>query len=255
MDPSSQRLQEFFFRLFESLPRQGPGNLACAARALGLCRELPPAPSVLDLGCGTGSQTLHLAGLTAGAIVAIDAHAPGVERLQATIIERGLSSRIRALVGDMADSGLSAGSFDLIWSEGALYNLGLRKALDICHGLLRPGGYIAFTEPIWLKENPPPVVRALFEKDYPSMGRADDVLAIIREAGFVLTGHFTLPDEAWWDDFYTPMEARIAEWRVRYAGDREALAILDQLAQEPAMHRQYSDQYAYAFFIARSPSA
>ncbi|HQP39107.1 MAG TPA: hypothetical protein PLI95_28185, partial [Polyangiaceae bacterium] len=66
-----------------------------------------------------------------------------------------------------------------------------------------------------------------------------------------LVDHFTLPDEAWWDDFYTPMERRIEELRGRYAGDAEALGVLDQLAKEPKLHQRYSDYYAYEFFVAR----
>ncbi len=83
------------------------------------------------------------------------------------------------------------------------------------------------------------------------MGKVSDVLAAIGEAGFSLLGHFTLPDDAWWDDFYAPMERRIKELRGNYTGDAEALAILDRLAEEPAMHRIYSDTYAYEFFVAR----
>lgn len=49
---------------------------------------------MLDLGCGVGGQTLYLAELTAGSIVAIDNHAPSIERLQATIAERGFSQRV-----------------------------------------------------------------------------------------------------------------------------------------------------------------
>ena len=74
---------------------------------------------------------------------------------------------------------------------------------------------------------------------------------MIERSGFTLLGHFTLPDEAWWDDFYTPMERRIVELRGKYAGDEEALAVLDEIAEEPAMHRRYSDYYAYEFFVAR----
>jgi hypothetical protein len=40
------------------------------------------------------------------------------------------------------------------------------------------------------------------------------------------------------------MELRIEELRGKYAADDEALAVLDQLKQEPAMHRRYSDYYA-----------
>ncbi|MCC7147435.1 MAG: class I SAM-dependent methyltransferase [Phycisphaeraceae bacterium] len=245
------RFWPIFFELYESLPRQGPGNRACAARAFAFCRDLPPAPDVLDLGCGVGGQTLHLAELTSASIVAMDSHAPSIARLHATVTTRGLAQRVRPTVGDMANPGLPPGSFDLVWSEGALYNIGMENALRVCHGLLRPGGYLAFTDAVWRKDNPPPEVKASFDLDYPTMGRVPEVLATIAMSGFALLGHFTLPDEAWWNDFYTPMETRIAELRGKYANDSEALAILDQLAQEPTMHRNYSDYYAYEFFVGR----
>lgn len=251
MNEPPPRFWPIFFELFESLPRQGPGNRACAARVLALCNGLPPSPAVIDLGCGAGGQTLHLAELTSGTIVALDNHAPSIERLRATVASRGLAERIRPVVGDMAEPRLPPASFDLVWSEGALYNIGIENALRVCHGLLRPGGCLAFTDAVWRRENPPPEVKAMFEDDYPAMGRVPDVLAAIERCGFSLVGHFTLPDEAWWDDFYTPMELRIAELRGKYEGDDEALAVLDQLAQEPAMHGRHSDCYAYEFFAAR----
>jgi len=216
-----------------------------------MCRDLPPTPKVLDLGCGVGAQTIHLAELTSGSIVAVDNNAPSIERLRATIADLGLSQRVSPVVGDMANLDQPPASFDLVWSEGALYNIGIENALRICHGLLRPGGYLAFTDAVWRKDNPPPEVKASFEDDYPTMGRVPDVLAAIERSGFSLIGRFTLPDEAWWDDFYTPMEVRIGELRRKYKGDAEALAVLDLLAQEPAMHRKYSDYYAYEFFVVR----
>jgi SAM-dependent methyltransferase len=185
--------------------------------------------------------------------VAIDSHAPSIERLKAAVEERGLSQRVNAIVGNMARPGQPLGAFDLIWSEGALYNIGLLDALRVCHGLLRPGGYLAFTDAIWRRKNPPPAVKAGFDVDYPTMGWLDDDIAAIQDCGFELVGHFTLPDEAWWDDFYTPMETRITELRGKYVGDADASAILDQLAEEPEMHRHYSDFYAYQFFVARRP--
>jgi len=248
-----RRFLEIFSEIFESLPRQGPGNRACAVRALGLCRDLPGSPTILDLGCGVGGQTLQLAELTSGSILAVDSHAPSIARLQATISERALTPRVRAIVGDMARLTLPPESFDLVWSEGALYNLGLKTALDVCHRLLRPGGYLAFTDAIWRTANPPRAIRAGFETDYPTMGRVDDDVAAIGKRGFELVGHFTLPDEAWWDDFYTPMETRIADLRVRYADDAEASAILDEIAEEPQMHRRHAGAYAYEFFVARRP--
>jgi SAM-dependent methyltransferase len=251
MNENSPRFWEIFFEVFESLPRQGPGNCASAARAISLCRDLPSSPVVLDLGCGVGAQTLYLAELTSGTIVAIDSHAPSIERLEETLAERGLLQRVQALVGDMAHLEQPLENFDLIWSEGALYNIGIENALRICHGLLRPGGYLAFTDAVWRKEDPPPEVKASFDMDYPTMGWVNDVLAAIEKCGFEQLGHFTLPEEAWWNDFYTPMQYRIEELRDKYGNDKEVSTVLDQLAQEPEMHRCHSEYYAYEFFVAR----
>lgn len=250
---AAPRFWEIFFELFEELPRQGPGNRACAVRALSLCRDLPQEPMVLDLGCGTGGQTLYLADLTSGPIVAIDNHRPFIERLGRTLAERGLLPRVRAVVADMADPGQWPGDLDLIWSEGALYSIGLDRALRNCCARLRPGGYLAFTDAVWRKEDPPPEIKASFELDYPAMGRVEDVLAAIERIGLERQGHFTLPDEAWWEEFYTPMTRRIDSLRIQYAGDREASMYVAQLAREPELHRQYSDFYAYEFFVARRP--
>jgi SAM-dependent methyltransferase len=252
MNIPSSRFWKIFHELYEGLPRQGPGNRANTARALALCSGLPESPAILDLGCGSGFQTLLLAELVGtGSILAVDNHAPFINRLQAAIAERRLENRVNATIGDMANLDLTPGSFDLIWSEGALYSIGLQKALQVCNGLLRPGGYLAFTDAVWRKDKPPPGVRASFEMDYPTMGWITDDMAAIEACGFVLIANFTLPDEAWWDDFYTPMEAGITELRKKYSGDAEALVILDQLADEPVMHRRYSKYYAYEFFVAQ----
>ncbi len=253
MNDAHPRFWKIFFEVYEALPRQGPGSRACAMEALSLCKGLPPSPAILDLGCGSGGQTLHLAELTRGSIIAMDSHSPSIERLQAILTERGLSQRVQAIAGDMARLEQPSESFDLIWSEGAFYNIGIENALRICQGLLRPGGCLAFTEAVWRKENPPPQVKASFESEYPAMGWVKDVLTVLEQWGFELLGHFTLPDEAWWSDFYTPMLHRIEELRTKYANDAESLSMLDQIVQEPEMHRRFSEYYAYEFFVARRP--
>lgn len=248
----ASRAHEIFFEVFEPLPRQGPGSLACTRRALALCRALPSSPRVLDLGCGAGAQTLHLASLIEGSILAIDSHSPLVQRLRARIEDRGLAGRVEARVGDMSALDLPPDSFDLVWSEGALYNLGLETALPMCARLLRPGGYLAFTDAVWRSDTPPLEVCEAFA-DYPTMGRVEDVVSLLRANGWSLVDHFDLPDEAWWEDFYSPMEQRIEALREKYAHDIEALAALDEVAKEPQMHRRSGHHYGYTFFIARRP--
>ncbi|MBK9179450.1 MAG: class I SAM-dependent methyltransferase [Acidimicrobiales bacterium] len=245
---------EVFFEVFEALPRQGPGDRASTARALASCDGLPVAPSIVDLGCGVGAQTLHLAELTGASIVAVDNHAPFLDRLALAAAERGLARRIHPLLADIAATGLRPASFDLVWSEGALYQIGLDAALRVCRDLLRPGGYLAFTDAVWRRDDPPAAVRASFEIDYPAMGAVDRVVAVVAGSGLELVDHFTLPDDAWWHDFYTPLQARVRGLRHVHASDPGALAVLDQLDAEADMHDRYSDYYAYEFFITRRPA-
>jgi len=247
-------LPQLFLDVFEPLPRQGPGSRACTARALALCGALPQSARVLDLGCGSGAQTLDLVELGAGVVVAVDLHRPSVERLRATVVERGLEHRIVPVVGDMARPCVRPASVDLVWSEGALYNVGLAAGLRIARDVLRPGGRLALTEAVWRVADPPDEVRAAFA-DYPAMGDASAAIAAIEAAGLALLGHFTLPAAAWWDDFYGPMSRRIDALRAEHAGDADALATLDALAQEPALRRRHGASYGYEFLVARKPDA
>lgn len=247
----SPRFWEIFFELFEALPRQGPGNLACTKKALDLCRDLPPSAEVLDLGCGAGGQTIYLAELTSGTITAIDMHTAFIEKLMTTIAERNLAERICPMVADVMHTGLPPGSFDLVWSEGAFFMIGIENALRLCHGLLRPGGYLAFSDAVWRKDDPPAEVKEAFLAEHWVMGWPEQNIALIGKNGFSLLGHFAFPAEAWWDDFYTPFEYQLQELRTKYTSDNEALAILERLAAEPEMHRKYSDYYGYEFFVAR----
>ena len=203
------------------------------------------------MGCGTGGQTFQLAELTQGFVIAVDQNLLSIEKLSQKLVQLGLTNRIQAQVGDMAELNMAQSSFDLIWSEGALYNICIPRALSICAGLLRKGGYLVFTDAVWCRANPPDAVKAIFESDYPTMGTVADLVSLIESSPFELLNHFPLPPEAWWDDFYTPMERIIEEFLGKYADDPEALEILKQLALEPVAHRKNSDYYNYEFFIKR----
>lgn len=62
----------------------------------------------------------------------------------------------------------SLSDFDLIWCEGAAYMLGFAHALGLWKPLLKKGGKIALTEPVWLQSDPPKTVRTEWD-EYPDM--------------------------------------------------------------------------------------
>jgi hypothetical protein len=84
------------------------------------------------------------------------------------------------------------------------------------------------------------------------MTDVDTNLDSFRGAGYEILGRFTLPDGDWWDDYYTPLEAKLPTLSERYAGDDAALAIVESAAREIEVRRRYPASYGYEFVVARA---
>lgn len=248
MDFSDPAQVEAFWALHSDLPREGPGDRASAERALALARPLPPSPAVLDIACGPGGQTIDLAELLPDThVTALDTHEPFLRELERRATERGLAGRIATVHGDMARLPFAPGSFDLLWCEGAAYVIGLDAALAAWRPLLRAGGVLALTEPVWLRDDPPPDVRGCWA-EYEAMGDPDAVRAKALAHGYRIKGDFVLPPEAWWTSYYTPMEARVARLE-ETAADAATRIVLDEAREEIECYRRHADLYGYLFVV------
>jgi SAM-dependent methyltransferase len=250
MDFADPRVRSAFFEVHRDMPREGPGNAASTARALELCGRLPAAPRVLDIACGPGQQTMDLAKLLPSAtITAVDNHAPFVDEANRRAAAAGVAQRVRAVVGDMAALDFPPNSFDLIWCEGAAYIMGVGEALAAWRPLLKPEGRLALTEAVWLRSYPPEEVRRCWAEDYPAMVDVAGCRDIVARAGFSLLGDFVLPEAAWWDDYYTPMEKRLAEVAPQFKDDEVGQNVIDLCYEEIEVYRKYSAYYGYVFLV------
>lgn len=243
--------RRMLFTVHRGLPREGPGNRESTARALALITDLPEKPEVLDIGCGPGMQTVDLAELLPAAqIQAVDAHGPFLADGRRKAEASGCADRIRFSVGDMRALEFEPGTFDLLWCEGAAYFMGIAEALEAWRPLLKTHGSIAFTEAVWLTKDPPQTLAGWWQAHYPAMGDIQATLDKVTNAGYELLGDFVLPVAAWWDDYYKPMEARIAALRVELEGEQTALAALEEHQREIDYYRRWSEHYGYLFVIA-----
>lgn len=259
-----QTLPPFFFEIFDrSLPRHGPGNEASTVRALTLLGLLDTSGQplrsggaeeplrVLDVGCGTGMQTIALAKRLEVNITALDFHSPFLEELRGRAEEAGVASKIETRLGDMRELPTWQERFDAVWAEGSLFVMGFAEALEACRQVLRPGGALAASELTWLRTDAPKECRDFFAQEYPAMTDVATNLAAAEKAGYDLVAHFTLPDEAWWIPFYRPLGDRVAELRSLYPGDAEKAGMLDWVQLEIEMFRKYSRYYGYVFYLLR----
>jgi SAM-dependent methyltransferase len=250
-----EHLPDVFFELHRDLPREGPGDDESTLRALAMCTELPAKPDVLDVGCGPGMQTLALARVTGGIVTAVDMHEPFLDQLREGAEAAGVRERIHVMRGDMTDLPFGPDSFDLVWSEGAAYIMGITEAFTAWRRFLRPGGYIVVSELTWLVPDPPAEVYDLFTAQYAGIRDVAGNLERIGEAGYDVVGHFTLPDESWWTHYQTPLDARIPALLEKYAGDEAALAVINESVEEHRIRRQYPETYGYEFYVARCHGA
>lgn len=121
--------------------RQGPGSPACTEQAIALAGLDSDTPlRIADMGCGTGASSLVLARHLNAQITAVDFLEPFLDELVVRAKAQGLADRIEPLCASMDQLPFEDDQFDVIWSEGAVYNMGFEKGVADWHRFLKPGG-------------------------------------------------------------------------------------------------------------------
>lgn len=240
--------EALLYEFFEDLPFLGPGDDQWTRRAFQGLPQLPPQPRILDVGCGNGRQTLELARLSDGPVTAVDIHEPFLRHLEGRMIREGLGGRITPVCQSMTELDFPPGSFDLIWSEGAVYIAGFENALREWKPFLARPGFFVCTHLSWLKPDPPANLRSFFEAEC-SVVTVSENLTLAEQAGYRCLDHFLLDPQAWWDNYYLPMSAHFPAFLSQQRSSPGAKELVTELQQEIDLYRKYSDYYGYLFYI------
>jgi SAM-dependent methyltransferase len=239
--------------MFEELPRQGPGSDTSTIRA---CSRIPSRfkeGKILDIGCGSGMQTLTLAKYFADCqVTASDIHQPFLDELGTRAKRLGLDGRIVIHRAWMDNLPFEEKSFDIIWAEGSAFIMGLSSALNYWKKFLKPDGFLVFSDCTWFTDSPSEECRNFFGSVCPEMPSESGTGKMVRSAGFAVIDSFRLPDAGWGEHYYSPLKERIPLLEEKYAANRDALDIIQGLETEMEIHRKYSKEYGYCFFIAKN---
>ncbi|MEJ2103592.1 MAG: class I SAM-dependent methyltransferase [Ignavibacteriaceae bacterium] len=243
---------ELIIDLHKNSDRQGPGSEIETLKALGFM-NLPNDQrlKIADIGCGSGGQTLTLAQNLNGQITAVDLYPEFLDELNEKSERLGLKEKIVTLKKSMGDLPFKSEEFDIVWSEGAIYNIGFQNGIKKWKPYLKVGGYLAISEITWITNSRPKEIEDFWKQEYPEIDTASNKIRILETNGYSIVGFFYLTQESWIENYYKPMEERFDAFLKKHNNSDPARKVVEEYKSEINLYLKYKDYYSYGFYIAR----
>lgn len=255
MSNENKTIYDFDFKLicefFSSMERQGPGTPEATLKALSFIDNLSEESRIADLGCGTGGQTMVLAQHAPGWITGLDLFPEFIDIFNRNAAQAGLQDRVKGIVGSMDDLPFQQEELDLIWSEGAIYNIGFERGLSEWRNYLKTGGYIAVTEASWFTDERPEEIHHFWVDAYPEIDTLPNQVAKVYKAGYLPVATFILPENCWTEHYFALKVKAREKFLDKYAGSRAAEQFSELQSYEEELYGKYKEFYGYVFFIAK----
>ncbi len=255
MSNENKTIHEFELSLicdfFSNMERQGPGSPEVTLKALSFIDNLTDKSIIADIGCGTGGQTMVLGKHTPGRITGLDLFPGFIDIFNRNAQQSGLQNRVKGIVGSMDNLPFLQEELDLIWSEGAIYNIGFERGLNEWRKYLKTGGYIAVSESSWFTDERPAEINDFWMNAYPEIDTIPNQVAKIHKAGYLPVATFILPETCWTEHYFAPKIAAQEIFLNKYAGNKTAEEFSALQAVEEVLYEKYIEFYGYVFFIAK----
>lgn len=247
-------LMDFLIEFHKDAERQGPGSDEATRKALQYIPKLDENSRILDVGCGTGAQTMVLAKNTKANIIAVDMLQEFLNKLQEEVDSKNLNNQVVTKQSLMDKLDFQEKSFDIIWSEGAIYNIGFEKGLLEWRKFLKDEGYIVVSEISWLTDKRPKEIEKYWTDAYSEIDTIDAKLSIIEKCGYDPISHFVLPENCWMEHYYTPIISRSHAFLEKYNYEEDVKEFIKIGLDEIKMYEKYKQYYSYVFYIAKKSS-
>ena len=234
-----------FNLIFEALDVWGPGSKEDTLKALNAVSN--QIDSILEIGCGQGNATQVLAMNSTASITAVDNEEFALELLMKKMCSQSLDHRVSTLCANMENLPCELASYDLIWSEGSAYIMGVEKALKAWRPFLKEEGVLVFSDAVWSVEKPNQESLDFWQQEYPDMTTVAVRIKQAEATGYELIETFSLSEEAW-QSYYRPLEARLNELKDELYGS----PVVDDIERELAVFHQREGEYDYQMFILKN---
>jgi SAM-dependent methyltransferase len=255
MSNENKSIHEFDFNLiceyFSSLERQGPGSPEVTTKALSFVDNLTDESLIADIGCGTGGQTMVLAQHAPGHITGLDLFPAFIDIFNLNALKLNLQGRITGITGSMDKLPFRDEELDLIWSEGAIYNIGFERGLKEWRKFIKTGGYVAVSEVSWFTEERPAEIDEFWKDAYPEIDTIPNKIAVMQKAGYVPVAAFILPESCWTENFYSLQVAAQEIFLKKYGGNKTVEEFIESERHEARLYYKHKEFYGYVFYIGK----
>jgi len=241
---------EALITLHRGLERQGPGDPDFSDYIIKQLPELPPNPGIADIGCGAGAGALILASKYRSRVKAVDFSKEFLDQMMHRARQEGLEDLIEPIECDMGSLNWEPGTVDLLWSEGAAYNISFEGALKTWRPLMAASGVAMISEMNYFSDDVPEIVVQYMKNAYPGIKTELENMDLINSSGFKVLAVHRLPSKAWWDNYYDPLRENIMA--LKDTGDIVMQAVINETEEEMQFFKEHQEDYGYAYYLMRA---
>jgi len=234
-----------FETIFLGIERLGPGDIDDTLKALASLSIR--SGDVLEIGCGKGATTSVLVKNSAFNLTALDNDEYNLSCIQKKLKDESLEHRVSTICASMTALPFAPGQFDVIWSEGSAYIMGIEQALKSWKPFIKRNGFLVISDLVWLSNQPDPEVVKYWGENYPHMTSCEQRIKEMKKAGYQVVGHFT-QSELSWRNYLDPLKQRINQLKDEYFTSSS----LNDLRKELQIHEKYLGQYGYQVFVLKN---
>ena len=239
---------EILHQIHKDMPRQGAGRNKYTQKAYEMIPRINK-PKILDIGCGPGMQTIKLAKMSDGNVIGIDVFEQYLDQLRELIKKENLEDRVKAENMSMTEINYPEKSFDIIWAEGSIFIIGFEKGLLEWKKFVKDKGFIAIHDMAYTRDDPPKELEDFWQSTYPDIKTVSENIEIIKKSGYKVLGHFPLPDDAWWEFYYNPLQKRLKIFKEKFKDNPKGMEFIKFTELEMEMHKKYNKWYASVFYV------